>query len=41
MMTINNPRVRRIAGNDNNMTIGLTTRLTKAKINPETTITVN
>ena len=41
IIIINSPSDRSIAGNDNNITSGLTTRLTSASINPEITITVN
>jgi hypothetical protein len=38
---INSPSDSKIAGNDNSTTTGLTTKLTRAKIKPEITITVN
>jgi hypothetical protein len=41
MIIMNSPSDIKIAGNDSSITTGLTTKLTKAKIKPDTTITLN
>jgi hypothetical protein len=41
MIIMNSPSEIKIAGNDSSTTTGLTTKLTSAKIKPETTITLN
>jgi hypothetical protein len=41
IIIINKPNDIRIAGNDSRTAIGLTTRLTKARIKPEITMTLN